>query len=273
MPSVLDLHALKNFINGTKMNPLQEFAASRAEGYAQTTRQVYLRAATRGVKLAGKTPEDCGTYEELLGLLRKELAEKRLPKGLRIVPFLRFLQTKLPKTSENGGRPIRAWVADRLREETNAWRTPSLYIRRDLAMLAGLCMAPHRGSPWKWPKSCLKISDSQVILWEQPVEEPAFAHALRLWHTWRERLSRPDQRRLYRKSLEWSESALLFPGPRGESLGRVALHNALKRLLSGVGEGSRPDVSPQKIRAAFASRDPLTAKGDVAQRPDGASTL
>ena len=52
------------------------------------------------------------------------------------------------------------------------------------------------------------------------IKEPCFAVSLRFWHAWRERLARPDQRRLYRKSLQWSQSRLLSPGPSGAPLGR-----------------------------------------------------
>src|ERR1700730_9136272 len=69
--------------------------------------------------------------------------------------------------------------------------------------------------PRKWPVNCLKVRENQVLLWDAPIQEPALAHALRFWHAWRERLARPDQRRLYRKSLSWSQSGLLFLGPHG----------------------------------------------------------
>ena len=72
-----------------------------------------------------------------------------------------------------------------------------------------------------------------MLLWDAAIEEPCFAVSLRFWHAWRERLARPDQRRLYRKSLRWSKSRLLFPGPNGAPLGRAALHNALRRLNAG----------------------------------------
>jgi hypothetical protein len=65
----------------------------------------------------------------------------------------------------------------------------------------------------------------------------------------RERLARPDQRRLYRKSLSWSQSRLLFPGPHGAPLGRAALHNALRRL-SAETEHTHYSVTPEKIRIA-----------------------
>jgi hypothetical protein len=47
--------------------------------------------------------------------------------------------------------------------------------------------------------------------------------------------------RLYRKSLQWSQSRLLFPGPNGAPLGRAALNNALRRLKA-VGESSSIEI-------------------------------
>src|SRR6267154_6153168 len=116
-------------------------------------------------------------------------------------------------------------------------KNPSMATRRDLGLIAALCAAPSKGTPRKWPENCLKIIKNEVLLWDTPIEEPCFALPLRFWHAWRERLARPDQRRLYRKSLQWSQSRLLFPGPNGAPLGRAALHNALRRL-SAVGERS-----------------------------------
>ena len=96
-----------------------------------------------------------------------------------------------------------------------------------------------------------------MLLWDASIEEPCFAISLRFWHAWRERLARPDQRRLYRKSLQWSQSRLLFPGPNGAPLGRAALHNALRRL-NAVGERSSiGPITPEKIRVAFLCGDPL----------------
>src|SRR5260370_31528746 len=85
--------------------------------------------------------------------------------------------------------------------------------RRDLALIAARCAAPARETPRKWPISCLKIWGPEVILWDVKIEEPCFVLALRLWYAWRERLARPDQLRLYRKSPKMDQSKLLFPGP------------------------------------------------------------
>ena len=129
----------------------------------------------------------------------------------------------------------------------------SIATRRDSALIAAICAAPARGTPRKWPKNCLKISETEVLLWDAPTQEPCFAIALRFWHAWRERLARPDQRRLYRKSLKWSQSSLLFPGPNGAPLSRAALHNALRRLnVTGeLGSSNFQPITPEKIRAAF----------------------
>jgi hypothetical protein len=136
-------------------------------------------------------------------------------------------------------------------------KNPSIATRRDTALIAAMCAAPARGTPRKWPQNCLKITETEVLLWDAPIKEPSFAHALHFWHAWRERLARPDQRRLYRKSLKWSQSRLLFPGPNGAPLGRAALHNALRRLNMVAECSSIQPITPEKIRVAFLCGDPL----------------
>ena len=107
-----------------------------------------------------------------------------------------------------------------------------------------------------------------MLLWDAAIEEPCFAISLRFWHAWRERLARPDQRRLYRKSLHWSQSRLLFPGPNGAPLSRAALHNALRRLNAGGERNSIGPITPEKIRAAFLWGDLLSeGSGSSANSP------
>ena len=108
-----------------------------------------------------------------------------------------------------------------------------------------------RETPRKWPENCLKIEGREVLLWDTAIEEPCFAVSLRFWHAWRERMARPDQRRLYRKSLLWGQSLLLFPGPNGAPLSRAALHNALRRLDFAGPPNTIGLITPEKIRAAF----------------------
>jgi hypothetical protein len=134
-------------------------------------------------------------------------------------------------------------------------KNPSIATRRDTALIAALCAAPSKGTPRKWPENCLKIEGREVLLWDTTIEEPCFAMSLRFWHSWRERLARPDQRRLYRKSILWGQSRLLFPGPHGAPLSRAALHNALRRLNLTGKRNSPRTITPEKIRAAFLRRD------------------
>ena len=235
------------------MNPFKEFAAFEGKVYAATTKRVYLSSAKRALEILGKPPENCGSYEELLALLRANVAQNKLPKALRIAPFLNFLESKMPKSTVEipDLGPVRSWVMDRIEEETKATRKPSHFIRRDLAMLACLCAAPGEGSLRSWPKAALSVTRQGggylVKLWDKPVEAPGLALALLYWHTWRERLDRPDQSRLHRKA--WAYSGLLFPNSKGEALTKHALRNAVSRL-SVAGEG-RVRLTPGLIRKAF----------------------
>src|SRR5271157_6536101 len=234
------------------MNPIKEFAAFEGKVYAETTRRVYLSAAKKALKILGKAPEDCGSYEELLASLRENLAQEKLPKALRIAPLLSFLDSKIAKKPEHipDYGPIRAWVIEQIEKETEATRKASHFIRRDLAMLACLCVAPEKGSPRHWPKTALTVSRQgggfEVKLWDKPVETRGLVLTLLYWHTWRERLDRPEQSRLHRKA--WAYSDLLFPNSKGQALDKQALHNALSRL--GVQPGS-VRLTPELVRQAF----------------------
>ena len=79
---------------------------------------------------------------------------------MKIAPFLRFLDSKIPQkpADKPDYGPIRSWVMDRLDQETKATRQALFFIRRDLAMLACLCVAPEQGSPRRWPKGALTVS-------------------------------------------------------------------------------------------------------------------
>ena len=235
------------------MNPIKEFAAFEGKVYAATTRRVYLSAAKKALKIVGKTPENCGSYQDLLASLRENLAQQKLPKALRIGPLLSFLDSKIPKKPEDipDYGPIRAWVIDQIEKETRETRKALHFIRRDLAMLACLCVAPEKGSPRSWPKDALavvrKAGRFEVRLWDKRVEAPGLALALLYWHTWRQRLDRPEQSRLHRNG--WAYSDLLFPNSKGEVLGKQAIHDALSRLSVQSEGGFR--LTPELIRQAF----------------------
>ena len=212
-----------------------------------STRRVYLAGARAAIRAARLELWQSCSHDELLALIRTSPPEQ----GARVTPLLAFLggggaNRSIPKEDITD---LQNWVIQTLGEQMRLVKNPSITTRRDLALIASVCATPARGTPRKWPVSCLKIKDQEVILWDARIEEPCFALALRLWHAWRERLSRPDQRRLYRKSPSWSQSKLLFPGPNGAPLGRAALHNALRRL-SANGECNHC-VTPEQIRVAF----------------------
>lgn len=232
------------------VDAIREFKRA-LKGRKPSTVRLYVAGAKAAMKAVKAKAPECQSYAELLAAIR----EIRLKKSVRVAPFLRFLEDSCGGGATESMPPedirgIQYWVIQTLAKRLRALKNPSIAARRDMALIAALCCAPERGNPRHWPQSALQISGgSEVLLWSQKIEEPAFALSLRFWHAWRERLARPDQRQLYRKSTEWSHSKLLFPGPRGQPLGRSVLHNALRRLVNGVGEGSR--LRPQKIRAAF----------------------
>jgi hypothetical protein len=245
---------------------VKEFEQS-LENLRPSTRRIYVAGARTAIRAANLELWQCPSTGELLASLGESPAEKKA----RISPFLNFLGNgELDElVSDEYSAALQNWVIQRLSKETRSVKNPSTTLRRDLGMIAALCAAPANGSPRKWPESCLKIEGREVLLWDTAIEEPCFALSLRFWHAWRERLARPDQRRLYRKSLHWSQSRLLFPGPNGAPLSRAALHNALRRLNAGGERNSTRPITPEKIRAAFLWRNPLSSERDpaLAQTP------
>ena len=223
-------------------------------GLKPSTRRVYVAGAKAAIRAARLELWQSCSHDELLDLIRKSPPEQ----GARVTPFLAFLcgargaNRSVPKEDITG---VQNWVIQTLGKQMLSVKNPSITTRRDLALIAARCAAPARGTPRKWPVSCLKINGQEVSLWDVKIEEPSFALALRLWHAWRERLARPDQRRLYRKSLSWSQSKLLFPGPNGAPLGRAALHNALRRLSAW--RDPNYCVTPEQIRVAFLGREEI----------------
>ena len=193
--------------------------------YRPSTRRVYVAGARAAIRAASFELSQSPSTNELLA----SIAESPTPQRARISPFLTFLAGPNSEPSASDQAALRTAVIEGIAQQVRLEKNPSIASRRDTALLAALCAAPQKGTPRKWSLSCLTITGTQVLLWQTPIKEPCLALALRFWHSWRERLSRPDQCRLYRKSLSWSKSPLLFPG-HGAPLGRAALHNALRRL-------------------------------------------
>jgi hypothetical protein len=225
------------------------------ENLRPSTRRVYVAGARAAIRAASLELWQCPSATDLLASIGKSPTEKRA----RISPFLDFLGGGSPKqsVSDEDSAALQNWVIQGIAKQVRFVKNPSIASRRDLGLIAAICAVPARGSPRKWPENCLKITENEVLLWEVAIQEPCFALALRFWHAWRERLARPDQRRLYRKSFQWSQSRLLFPGPNGAPLGRAALHNALRRLSVAGERSSIQPITPEKIRAAFLRGDPL----------------
>ena len=131
---------------------------------------------------------------EILASIGKSPIEKRA----RISPFLDFLDGGRSKesVSDEERAALQNWVIQTIEKQMRFVKNPSIAIRRDSGLIAAICAAPDRGTPRKWPESCLKITESEVLLWEVAIKEPCFGLPLRFWHAWREPLARPDQRRL-----------------------------------------------------------------------------
>ena len=236
------------------MNLVEEFALFlRIYARAPSTRRVYRSAARKALEIVGKTPENCGSYEEIRALLREKRAQKQFPRGLRIGPLMGFLELNIPKNEAETPdySPLRVWVLDRIEEQTKIQSKAKLFVRRNLAMLACLCVAPEKGSPRRWPKKVLAVTRQgggfTVKLWDKEVDDASLTLALLYWHTWRERLDQPEQSRLHRKA--WAYSELLFPGSDGKPLSGRALNNALRQLYRDGENGAA--LTPTLIREAF----------------------
>ena len=182
-----------------------------------STRRVYVAGARAAIRAASLELWQSPSATDLLASIGKAPTEK----SARISPFLDFLGGGAPKQSASDldSAALQNWAIQTIAKQMRFVKNPSIASRRDTALIAAICAAPARGTPRKWPKNCLKITEAEVLLWDAPITEPCFAISLRFWHAWRERLARPDQRRLYRRSLKWSQSRLPFSRAQRRSLG------------------------------------------------------
>jgi hypothetical protein len=231
------------------ISELVEDFGQTLENLQPSTRRVYVAGARAAIRAARLELWQSSSATDLMEAIEKSFSEKKA----RISPFLGFLGGRELKqsVSNEDSAALRNWVIQMIAKQLRFAKNPSITSRRDMALIAAVCVAPARGTPRNWPVGCLEITQNEVRLWDTPIQVPCFALALRFWHAWRERLARPDQRRLYRKSFQWSQSRLLFPGPNGAPLGRAALHNALRRLNVAGERSSSGPITPEKIRIAF----------------------
>jgi hypothetical protein len=239
-------------IKQNEMDPLKAFSESLHAANPSTAR-VYVSAAKTAMEIVKASSAQPRTFSDLRILLEDLRGTNALPSSVRISPFLRFLEDEQAEKSSDSPeyQNIRTTLLDRIGEGTENPGAPSLTDRRDLALLAGLCAAPDKKSPRRWTKSVLRVTREQLSidlwLWDRRTTDPRLRLALLYWHTWRERLSRLDQCRLYRKN--WASTELLFPNSRGESMCKQALHNALARF--GLSKLNGQALTPSIIRDAF----------------------
>ena len=153
---------------------LKDFEQSLA-GLRPSTRRVYVAGARAAIRAAGLEPWQSTSTSELLASIAKSPTEKR------ISPFLGFLgggRLKQPVSDEEIAA-LQNWVIQGITKQMGSVKNPSLATRRDSGLIAAVCSAPGRGTPRKWPQNCLKITQTEVLLWDAPIQEPCFALALR----------------------------------------------------------------------------------------------
>jgi hypothetical protein len=234
---------------------LREFSEFKDKRYSASSRRVYLSAAKKALRILGEPARQCQSCEELLSLLTERKEKGEISGSLRLNPFLVFVRSKTRTNAFEDANleAIRTWIVTSVLHETKTATGTSYLIRRDLAMLAGLCLAPEKRSPRFWPMKALtvtKLRDGgfKVALWGCEFGNQGLALPLLYWHFWRERLARPDQARLQRKE-SWAFSDLLFPNADGNTLQSQVVRNALKRM--NARNKGPADVTPALIRRAF----------------------
>jgi hypothetical protein len=129
---------------------VKEFEQS-LENLRPSTRRVYVAAAKTAIRSAHLELWQCPSTGELLASLGESPTET-------ISPFLNFLgDGELDElVFDEDSAALQNWVIQRLSKETRSVKNPSTTLRRDLGMIAALCAAPAKGTPRKWPESCLK---------------------------------------------------------------------------------------------------------------------
>jgi hypothetical protein len=127
------------------MDVIKEFERSLGGRKASTIR-LYVAGAKRRYRPAVANASECRPHAELLALIRETQPEKRA----RIAPFLRFLAGGGGGTNDSvrveDVRGIQYWVTQTLAKRIRSQKNPSISSRRDMALIASLCVAP-KGPP------------------------------------------------------------------------------------------------------------------------------
>jgi hypothetical protein len=138
-----------------------------------STRRVYVAGARAAIRAASLEFWQSPSTNELLASIGKSPTEK----GARILPFLHFLDGGQPKksVSDLDSAALQNWVIQTIAKQMRFVKNPSVATRRDTALIAAICAAPARGTPRNWPQNCLKITETEVLLWGARIEVPCFA--------------------------------------------------------------------------------------------------
>ena len=227
----------------------------QGEQRSASSRRVYVSAAKEALRNLSKPARQCGSCRELLDLIMEGREKGAISNSVRLNPFLAFLRSKaqIRPDEDVDLEPVRDWIVTSVLHETKSSKQISLHIRRDLAMLAGLCLAPDKQSPRCWPRSAVAVTKLRsggfkVTLWNREVGDQGLALPLLYWHYWRERLGRPEQGRLHRKQ-NWAFSDLLFPNSEGNAFQDQVVRDALRRV-SARNKGP-VGITPALIQRAF----------------------
>ena len=128
---------------------IEDFKKS-LDGLKPSTLRVYVAGAKTAINAVKANVSQCRSYAELLALI----LEAQPAKPARVAPFLRFLQgdrrgadNSVPVEDVRG---IQSWVIQTLAKRIRSEKNPSIASRRDMALLASLCVAPSKGNPRNW---------------------------------------------------------------------------------------------------------------------------
>lgn len=188
------------------------------------TRALYARAAKRSFSYCRSIHGE--PTPEVLQLFFKEMRPSEKTKHFgRVHRFERFVRKLALGRSADQQRF--AWIDTLAKMSLQPLET--LSELRDFALLAA--WATLKGDARATLSLTLKeVAKAPSLTIRGVPVPPAGQTSLRQWLELRLRAERPEQARLFKRSLAWADSPLLFPNSRGGELSRSALYNALRRL-------------------------------------------
>lgn len=240
---------------------LEDYRRWLEGGLAPSTQRLYLAAARKAVDSQAPRLREAASHGQLFWALHGAAWERGRPKPPRLERFLEFLARGLP-TERVDLTPLRTLALERVEAATLRARVPDLRQRRNAAFLAAACAFPDAQNPRLWPRNCLRVEAQTVTAWGEPVTESAFAHALRLWAAWRDRLAGEVPRGAGFEAPRYAGSPFLFPARNGRPMARPRAHAVLRAALglpprkpgqrTAAGPTIGPlEVTPELVRLAF----------------------